>query len=175
MCRRPVSYPPNVKELLLGVYGSRCVWCAKELTIKSATADHILCVSAGGSDWIGNLLPSCRPCNCQRSNKDAGSWLQSCRDRGRKIDLAMLKRVLKANRLDPRAKHAHFQQYQIQRNYRLAEEQLRQKNAEKRNRHKTSLKYLKKCAAFALLATNGDPNLPFNYKGTLIRRAHGLF
>lgn len=47
-----------------------CWVCGKTLSRKTATADHLLPKSHGGSDAQKNLLPCCWLCNNQRGNRE---------------------------------------------------------------------------------------------------------
>ena len=52
---------------LLRKWRYKCAYCAKRLTRKTATADHLIPLSRGGSNWIWNIVPACLSCN-QRKN-----------------------------------------------------------------------------------------------------------
>ena len=45
----------------------RCRYCRKKLSRNTATPDHIVPLSKGGTNWIENIAPACLPCN-QRKN-----------------------------------------------------------------------------------------------------------
>jgi HNH endonuclease len=55
-------------ELVLA-WGSRCFYCARPVQIKpelladELTKDHLIPLSRGGSDDIGNIVPACFHCN----------------------------------------------------------------------------------------------------------------
>lgn len=51
-------------------YGDRCLACGKKTKL---TADHIIPLSAGGSDNISNIQPLCLPCNA-RKGKDTTDY-----------------------------------------------------------------------------------------------------
>lgn len=48
---------------LLAAHGWRCAHCG---TKKNITKDHVVPISAGGSDGIGNLQPLCGRCNSSK-------------------------------------------------------------------------------------------------------------
>jgi len=73
------------RERLLSAHGHRCVWCSVKLTCQTATADHVRCVSEGGTNWLGNLLPSCRHCNNARGDMSIKSWLRECLQREMRV------------------------------------------------------------------------------------------
>jgi 5-methylcytosine-specific restriction endonuclease McrA len=50
---------------LLAQHDGKCFYCGEPATER----DHILPLSRGGSDYIGNILPSCRGCNNSKDKK----------------------------------------------------------------------------------------------------------
>jgi hypothetical protein len=52
---------------LCNKYENKCLACGK--TGVQLTADHIVPVSGGGSNYIYNIQPLCRSCNCSKSTK----------------------------------------------------------------------------------------------------------
>lgn len=46
-----------------------CCWCHKELTLETATVEHKIPLSKGGSNRNDNLTLACTECNSQRKNK----------------------------------------------------------------------------------------------------------
>jgi 5-methylcytosine-specific restriction endonuclease McrA len=54
-------------RLVLRKWKYKCAYCRRRLTKKTATADHIIPLSRGGTNWIDNIVPACLPCN-QRKN-----------------------------------------------------------------------------------------------------------
>lgn len=49
-------------------YAGRCHWCGKRIRGKPH-ADHLIALAQGGSDDIGNVVPSCRPCNQSKNRR----------------------------------------------------------------------------------------------------------
>jgi hypothetical protein len=47
----------------------RCYWCNKVAPKGKRHIDHIIAISCGGSDSVGNLCCSCSGCNTKKSNK----------------------------------------------------------------------------------------------------------
>ena len=43
--------------------GNRCYWCCVSLEGIPTEVDHVVSLSAGGSNWPENLCLACRPCN----------------------------------------------------------------------------------------------------------------
>lgn len=46
-----------------------CWWCNTKLTLKTATVDHLIPLSRGGSNGTDNLVLACAPCNKARGNE----------------------------------------------------------------------------------------------------------
>lgn len=60
--------------LVLPAPGSRpCHWCGAPAT----EVDHLVPVAAGGTDDLGNLVPSCQRCNRSKGKKVAAAWQAS--------------------------------------------------------------------------------------------------
>jgi len=63
------SHTQGEWELLKKQYGYVCPACGKsELEIK-LTIDHIIPLDKGGSDFIENIQPLCKSCNCKKHTK----------------------------------------------------------------------------------------------------------
>lgn len=45
-----------------------CQYCGIDLTVKTATMDHVLPVSKGGVTSFDNVVTSCQPCNTNKGN-----------------------------------------------------------------------------------------------------------
>lgn len=56
-------------EALYAKQGGRCVYCTKALG-KKYEADHIQPLARGGSNWIGNIQLTCKPCNNRKRATD---------------------------------------------------------------------------------------------------------
>jgi 5-methylcytosine-specific restriction endonuclease McrA len=54
------SYTKHEWEMLLDLCGNRCIACG---AVTKLEVDHIIPVSSGGTNDIGNLQPLCRSCN----------------------------------------------------------------------------------------------------------------
>ena len=48
-------------------YGFRCFYCGKKN--KKLTKDHIIPISSGGENVIGNIIPACKSCNSKKHKK----------------------------------------------------------------------------------------------------------
>lgn len=52
----------------------RCAYCNKHIAWEDVEWDHIVPISRGGSHSIGNLAPSCNPCNRSKAWKFITEW-----------------------------------------------------------------------------------------------------
>lgn len=50
-------------------YGNLCVFCQKSEPEIKLTEDHIIPLSKGGTDYIGNIQPLCFSCNASKQDK----------------------------------------------------------------------------------------------------------
>lgn len=51
-----------------------CRYCGQKLKPKTATLDHVLPLSRGGSDDPENLVLACHPCNQCKGNRTPLEW-----------------------------------------------------------------------------------------------------
>jgi 5-methylcytosine-specific restriction endonuclease McrA len=56
---------------LVARYGGRCAYCGAD---GGWTRDHVIPVTRGGSDFIGNILPACMSCNASKQDKFPTEW-----------------------------------------------------------------------------------------------------
>ena len=61
---------------LLTAYQYRCAYCNHRLTRKTASADHVIPLARGGTNWIANIVPSCLSCNQQKNFLTAKEYLR---------------------------------------------------------------------------------------------------
>ena len=54
---------------ILRVYAYGCDICGEQLTGRTATMDHFIPISGGGTNWPDNLRPLCRSCNARKHDK----------------------------------------------------------------------------------------------------------
>lgn len=55
----------------LAEYDGKCAYCGDEAT----TRDHVVPLVNGGSNWISNIVPACRPCNYSKRTRSAAEFL----------------------------------------------------------------------------------------------------
>lgn len=54
-------------------YSNCCAYCGSS---KKLTVDHIVPISHSGSNYISNIVPACKSCNCSKGNKLFNEWLK---------------------------------------------------------------------------------------------------
>ncbi len=62
-----------------------CIYCGKELTAETATAEHATPQCQGGLHNPWNLFLACAPCNGERSNRDLLKWAKQMRTEAQKL------------------------------------------------------------------------------------------
>ena len=61
-------------------YAEHCWYCDCQLSLASATIDHIVPLSQGGTDAFENLRLACAPCNNARESRDPEEFRNSMRN-----------------------------------------------------------------------------------------------
>lgn len=51
-----------------------CAYCAERTLLADIQAEHVVPLSKGGENHIGNLLPSCGPCNSDKRDLSLADW-----------------------------------------------------------------------------------------------------
>lgn len=64
--RKGISKPMR-KEVWL-MYGGRCAYCGRHISIDDMEIDHRYPLSMGGEDSFKNYMPSCHECNCYKAS-----------------------------------------------------------------------------------------------------------
>ena len=60
---------PFTKSEIIRRDGLNCYICGKELTVSTATIDHVIPISRGGYHCPNNAKIACKPCNNAKYNK----------------------------------------------------------------------------------------------------------
>lgn len=61
----------NEFEKLLRQYDGKCAYCGEN---EATDREHVIPLSRGGSNYIGNILPVCRSCNTSKKEKLLVEW-----------------------------------------------------------------------------------------------------
>lgn len=78
--RQTTTYWRRVsREIALIRQGYRCIYCLCNLTIDTATAEHIIPKSKGGNNKRTNLAASCKKCNNIRGDIDHDVFIKIVR------------------------------------------------------------------------------------------------
>ena len=62
---------PKEWQSILNEFGNSCAYCG---ATKDITMDHIVPLSAGGTNTVKNIVPACRRCNCSKGAKNVTKW-----------------------------------------------------------------------------------------------------
>jgi 5-methylcytosine-specific restriction endonuclease McrA len=66
------SFTGKEWKSLVAKFDGRCVCCGK--TPAKLTADHVVPVSRGGTNYIANIQPLCAPCNSSKHNRHSTDY-----------------------------------------------------------------------------------------------------
>ena len=81
----------------LWLIGERiCAYCDRELRFVEMTADHVIPLSRGGRDEIGNVVTACAPCNREKGNM-TGDEFAVYRDIVSRDDVDAARRIIAAS------------------------------------------------------------------------------
>lgn len=72
--RRGANGPTHTKadwSKLVRRFGGKCAYCGAG---KAEHRDHVIPITRGGTDSIGNILPSCAPCNLSKGRSTLSEW-----------------------------------------------------------------------------------------------------
>lgn len=61
-------------KILKEEYNQCCGYCGKYCD--ALVEDHIIALTLGGSDWIWNIKPACKSCNCSKLNRPLHIFLE---------------------------------------------------------------------------------------------------
>lgn len=64
-----VNIPPSIRMEALVHYGHRCIYCGATSKDAKLQVDHVIPVSRGGTNEMGNLVVACQPCNIGKGKR----------------------------------------------------------------------------------------------------------
>lgn len=64
-----VNIPPSIRMEALVHYGHRCIYCGATSKDAKLQVDHVIPVSRGGTNEMGNLVVACRACNIGKGKR----------------------------------------------------------------------------------------------------------
>lgn len=67
----------TLRSIIYDMFDGSCMYCGAELD-DDWHIDHIMPVSRGGQNNLGNLGPSCRNCNLQKSDYTVEEYRYKC-------------------------------------------------------------------------------------------------
>lgn len=59
---------------LWAMFGRACAYCRTPTALEDIQAEHVIALSKGGANNLGNLLPSCAPCNADKRDLTMDEW-----------------------------------------------------------------------------------------------------
>lgn len=63
------SFSAQEWRALCEYHGNKCLACGRPGSHETLTADHVVPLSKGGSNYIANIQPLCGPCNFRKATK----------------------------------------------------------------------------------------------------------
>ncbi len=82
------SFGPEQWQQVIDVFGRRCAYCGQDGEL---LMDHVVPINKQslGEHRLGNLVPSCKPCNANKGDKDFRAFLSNYPDRIAQIEAHM--------------------------------------------------------------------------------------
>lgn len=74
---RPAGVTAWYQNLLTAEH-VKCFYCDRELPTEERVGDHFVPLSKGGEHCVENLVPACRSCNQEKSDKMPGDYIAEC-------------------------------------------------------------------------------------------------
>lgn len=65
-----VKFSKSVRKDVYAKCQGCCAYCGEKISIDDMQVDHVVPLHCGGTNEIGNLLPSCRACNHYKATLD---------------------------------------------------------------------------------------------------------
>jgi 5-methylcytosine-specific restriction endonuclease McrA len=65
----------RIRRFLFNRDGTKCFYCNVKLNFETATIDHLIPKSQGGSDNLDNLVLACHGCNINKGSKSLDEFI----------------------------------------------------------------------------------------------------
>jgi 5-methylcytosine-specific restriction endonuclease McrA len=82
------SFGPEHWQQVIDAFGRRCAYCGQDVELER---EHVVPINKQslGEHRLGNLVPSCKPCNANKGGKDFRTFLSDHPDRIAQIEAHM--------------------------------------------------------------------------------------
>ena len=75
------SHTVRELELRYAAFKNLCIYCGRENIshgeLRKQTEEHMVSLFEGGSNWISNIYPACRSCNCAKKTKSFEEFMST--------------------------------------------------------------------------------------------------
>lgn len=74
-------------------HGWKCRYCKTSLTPSTLTIDHVIALSVKGTNWLSNLAPACKSCNCSKGSQQVSAFKAAVNFKQRVIAMSETKQI----------------------------------------------------------------------------------